>query len=170
MFETTGEINDKILEKFKKYLIPSFSKNILIFIIPCSLILGLIDLFFNRLLLALIFFLGTIIFIAEYIFIINRNQKLSMQRIEETFDKKEISYEISFDEEGMLITNLDTRAQNHIKYSSFTKIIKISNTYGFFTNAMQFIFIYDDFSGSENTTNFENFIKEKCKNLKKYLV
>lgn len=170
MFKTTGTINAELLERFKKHLMPLPQRNFFILSSVICILLGLISTFINMLLLSMILFVGVLLLITEYIFCINHIFKITLLRIEENIGKKESSYNITFDETGLLTNNLDTGATTHIKYSAFVKIIKISNTYALFTKTNQLIIIYDDFLDNDQPHSFEEFIKEKCKNLKQILI
>lgn len=165
MFETKGTINEENIKKFKKYLMTPLQKNVFIILISICTLIGLINISLGDKYVVAIAFIGAIILVSEYLLIINKYGKVFMDRVEETAGKREITYEISFDELTATINNVNTGGKFVMKYDSFVRFIEIPEAYLIITKTNQ-IFIVDKKYLNDIEGEFDLFMREKCKNLK----
>lgn len=165
MFETKGTINEENIKKFKKYLMTPLQKNVFIILISIFTLIGLINISLGDKYIVAIAFIGAIILVAEYLLIINKYCKVFMDRVEEIAGKREITYEISFDELTATINNANTGGKVVMKYDSFVRFIEIPEAYLIITKTNQ-VFIIDKKYLNDREGEFDLFMREKCKNLK----
>ncbi|MGL5038076.1 MAG: YcxB family protein [Aeromonas sp.] len=176
MFETTGIVNENILKELKKYnMSPKRKKLLVIVSIVCSLLgllcisLALID--FNGSKTFYIIFGGidivlSIIGVWIIIYSSNKFHKINMDILGELYESSEFKLTVYFNEKGVIINNLSTEATIEIKYEFFDRMLETDNTYTLVTKANQYAIVFKSCLDNEQTYRFEEFIKEKCKNIK----
>lgn len=164
MFEVTGTVNEENLRKIKKHLIGDKQKNIFIVGVVIIALVGVIIFDMNSI-AASVCFITSAVLVVYYFYIINKACKLCVARIEESSGKRENTYKIFLKEHNMLINNLDTKSEVHIKYDVFVKFVEASDLYVMITKNYQFFILNKNCLESEQVDEFEMFIQNKCKNL-----
>lgn len=165
MFESTGVINEDALEEFKKYIIPSIFRRIIMGLVIVCIMFAVISLLVSKF-YVFVFLILSAIFAGEYFLMINISKKRCIKQIEETIGKREVKYKVYFDEEGVIVNNLGTNAKANMKYGVFKRVSETKNLYVMFTKGNQFVLIFKDCLDNNQKEEFEIFIKEKCRKIK----
>lgn len=165
MFETTGVINRGLLEKIKRYLFPK-KLRILYFIGFCiSIVAFIVAMITNDFFTSIASLFGVFIFPFSYV----KSTKITIERLIERFkenlNKEETSYKTLFNEEGVVIHNLDDQSEVNIKYESFDSIAEVEDAFAIFSKTRQLFMVNKKCLEDKEINEFRNFIKEKCKNL-----
>lgn len=93
-------------------------------------------------------------------------QMTNIDAMKEISDKGEFEFKVFFNENGANINNLTTSTAIEIKYEFFVRLEETPNMYVLFTKSGQYAIIFKDCLDDEEINTFEEFIKEKCKNIK----
>ncbi len=166
MFEGSGTINEENLRRIIKYLMPSNQKMLFILIEAFSIVIGIVTISVFHMTYGWIFFLLSIIFGIEYLYVINKFYKLNVERLEETVGKRESRYNVYFDENEVIVNNLDTGGKAKTRYNLLRKCVELANEFVIITKSNQYIIISKNNWDNEKVNEFKIFISEKCNKLK----
>lgn len=172
MFETTGILNEEILNELKKYAMPPKRKKLFkIYSIILGL-LGLVDIIIgvlnsrNR---SILFGLGFLFLSTVAIWVIiyfeKRFMRLNMKILEESTDTRELKIRVFFDEDGAIINNLTTSSSIKIKYEYFVRIVETASIYFLVTDSNLYAIVAKECLSNDELDEFKKFIKGKCKNI-----
>ncbi|MEF9953546.1 MAG: YcxB family protein [Clostridium sp.] len=162
MFETSGVYNEDILRETSRYEYNSRQK--WTFIIMVLILLGGGTLYINigYIKLGYIYFLATILAFG-LVYIVNRlKYKKSIMALYEQYNCTEVRYKTEFDDEGIIIHNLNTGSIGRIRYCRFEKIIEKDKIFIIITKAQQSTFVFKDCLSKDEIEEFKIYIKERC--------
>lgn len=166
MIEANGMLNEELIKKLNKYFIKPKIKRALIAGGILSIALALFAMSAGDRYVSIGFFCGTIFFIIEYFYIKNKMGSILIKRIEEVHEDKEYRYKIIFEEDGVIVRNLNEENGDKIKYKVFTRLAEIPEAFCIFTEANQFIIILKENLDEEHIEELKSLIYKKCINLK----
>ncbi|MEG2892252.1 MAG: YcxB family protein [Clostridium sp.] len=166
MFETTGIYNEKLIKETAKH---KYNRSqVWTSVTLCIIFLGVdvVSILLGYSQLGYIFFSGSIlIVIADYIATKLRVSR-SVKLLEEIYGSCEVEYRTEFNEEGIVVYNLNANSSNSIGYSSFKKIIESSDVFVILTKAEQCLFVFKGCLSVDEIIEFKKFIREKCPSIR----
>lgn len=140
-FETSTVMNKAALNDIKHHLMTSGRKAVMLAIVLLALCLTIFGIILQHTLLISLSAAAAALFIAEYFFIVNRNVKQFLKRLEESQHIREYSYTTSFTDEGMKIINHTTGNSFNIFYGDIRSVQETARYYLVFTRANQFTLV-----------------------------
>lgn len=166
MFEANGMVNEELIKKFRKYFIKPKIKIRVIAVLILSIVIAVFAMSEGRKYVSIAFFCGIIAVIFEYFYLINRTSSILMKRVEELHGKREYSYKVIFQEDGIVIKQSNDENGDKIKYNVFERLVEIPEAFSIFTEANQFIIILKENLDEEHIEELRSLIYKKCINLK----
>lgn len=166
-FETQSVISEDTFQELKKYLMSRKQRSALI-----TLRLLAICLFVAAIFARSYFFMGlmaiaVIIFILEYLLILNKHVKTNIKKMQETIHAKECEYTTLFCDAGFKIKNHATNAMATIAYDDINRFVETKTCYVLFTKTNQFGIVnksvIDEAGKKEELIRF---LKHSCKNIR----
>ena len=167
MFETSGDIDEKIISSLKKYFMPKAQNVAIIIMCVVFLVLGSVFLFREEYVIAVILLIGFGILVLENMLLCNKYYKTCINRMEETSGSKTVQCKLIFDDEGCTYTNCNTGGSVHFKYSVFVNIIETKEVFAVFTKANQFFVVFKESFDEKTEEHFRVVLLEKCSKVKK---
>lgn len=164
MFETTGKINESLLQEIKRYMLNPKQNNIFLFARVFLGALGVLFLLSKNYLWLFICIVCVVVFTFEAIIIRNKMMKIMLDRMTENTGAPESTYTTSFTDDGIQIKNHETNATAIIKYETIIKFIETNSVFILFTKAWQFTVVFK--AELEHKDEFIAFLKSKPTQIK----
>lgn len=162
MFETTGIINQDILEELGKYIIPDVQRLPIKVVAVVTLIQGIINLSVMLLLSAVFFFLISLCYDAIVKrYYINRNVK----QISEYICPNKCTFTTFFDIDGIHVTNHATGEAVTVPYTQVRKLVETKNCYFLWANR-QFVVTFKTGLDLSEKEQFISYLRDKCPKVK----
>lgn len=137
-FETGTVMNEETLREIKHHLITRGRKIAILVIILMAAGVLVMAIAIQSVPLICTAAVAVVLFILEYFFIVNRNIKVFLKKVEETAHTREYRYTTAFTEAGMQIVNHTTGSNSLILYSDIKGVRETRRHYMVFTRANQF--------------------------------
>lgn len=161
-------LNEEKLNKMKFYLLP---KVYMIFIFIATALYLALSLFFlvnKDIKTSLLFIAIAILFLFILKYRIKKMIKTMLDRFEEIKGKREVNYNLRLLQEGIEIEDVQMNSKSIMKYDIINKFIEMDDFYMIMSKAKQFIVIEKKNLNDEDKNVFENIIKTKATNIKKW--
>ncbi|MEF9934731.1 MAG: YcxB family protein [Clostridium sp.] len=162
MFETTGVYNEDVLREISKYEYNSRQKWSLITMVLALLVAGIFQIKFGYIKLGCLYLLA-IILVFGLAYIVNRlSYKNNIMALYEEYNCTEVRYKTEFDDEGIIIHNLNAGSISRIRYCSFKKIVEKDKIFIILTKAQQTTYVFKDCLTKDEIEEFKLYIRERC--------
>ena len=158
MFETTGILNEYVLNEVKRYVVPPKQKMMILVMGAVLIAAGLVSylVWENSITACISFAIGL-----SLLFQINKMAdkaiKMNIRNIRANCGENACTYTTSFSDEGILVHNLATGAKVRYKYEGIVSVKESANLLVLFTKSHQMI------------TVFKHDLDESVQELKDYL-
>lgn len=165
MFESTGCIDEHVLLKLKKHLIPkariwyNYISSVVVAMIAIYLIV------YEKYVVGVLFLIGAVLTCLEIFILRNRAYKACLGRLQETSGESGLLCRAVLDEDGCTYYNLKTGGSMHLDYSLFVKVREFDDFFYMGTKAKQFIIVFKDGFDKQTRREFRKFIIDKCEKI-----
>jgi len=138
MFEINTVMNEGALREIKYHLISTGRRIAILLIILAAVVMLILGIVVQSAFLTAVAAIAVLVFILEYFWLLNRNVKVFLKRVEETAHTREYRYSTSFLDSGMQIINHTTGSNTTISYGDIKRVKETRSFYLVFTKAGQF--------------------------------
>lgn len=153
-------IDESILKEVKKYMLPAWQKNALIFAGTFSFIVGLLNYFLGNFTQGIILMVLTLACIAEMMFLNHQKYKETLKVMNKENDKNEMVYTMLFGDNGIAVHNVTTGEDNKIPYSYIKHFKTTENTYLLLAKKNEMIIVRKDCLKMD-VVEFKQFLRDK---------
>ncbi|MEF9952430.1 MAG: YcxB family protein [Clostridium sp.] len=88
-----------------------------------------------------------------------------MKKLDETYGKRELLHRVEFDDNGAIITNLESGAVINMSYSSMSRMCNIHKGIVIMSKNKQFFVVFTSCFNQEELEEFRGFIRGRCKHI-----
>lgn len=163
MFESTGIINRNILIEIKKPCLPLPFKFIFYVLPIWFILLGMFNFILNDIFATISCILFGVLTIIVTSFVMKRPNKLTLKRFKECYGKEEMNLRVYFEENNVVINNLENNGIEYMKYDIFYKLKETKNVFILISKCNQFVLVFKDSLDTNAQYEFKKFISNKCK-------
>ena len=153
-------IDETILKEVKKYMLPAWQKNALIFAGTFSFIVGFLNYLLGNFTQGLILMVLTLACIAEMMFLNHQKYKSTLKVMKNENGKNAMVYTMIFGENGVAVHNVDTGEDNKIPYTYIKHFKTTESTYLLLAKKNEMIIVRKDCLKMEPET-FKQFLRDK---------
>jgi len=158
MFETTGILNEYVLNEVRRYVVPPKQKLMMLIMAGALIALGMISyMVWNNPIPACISVAIGLYLLFQINKMASNAIRMNIQNIRANCGENACSYTTSFSDEGILVHNLATGTKVRYKYEGIVSLKETANLMVLFTKSHQMI------------TVFKNELEEGTQELKDYL-
>lgn len=161
MFETTGVMDEALLQEMKKYLLSPKRKAVLLVLIALLAVFGAAG-------LAVKIYIWTAAAVVLIVLVLavlrsapDKIVKTMLSRMEETNGKREASYTTRLTEEGVSVCNNDTGASACVHYDMIDSLKETKSAYLMITRSRQFIVLFKEERTPDQLLEMLDFLKSK---------
>ena len=161
-------VNVEILKEVKNHLIAPWQRNLLFITSVVAVGLGISNFMIQKTLQGVVLLILGIGCFAEIYYLNHRKYKETVKTIKDQLNKEEVTYTMSFGNDGVAIHNCDTGVNNKIPYANIKQIIETENTYTLLAKKQEFIVVRKDCL-KVSVEDFVQFLKSKDTKIKRWV-